>query len=184
MNQQCTYKLFNSKLPSMKNQIAIKILQQLLKNSKKSDRELAKAIGVSQATFTRRRKQLEKKIIKEYTITPNLYELGFEILAFTFMRVREPAPEMLEKARQSVAKRPYIIFASGGEGLGMEGVMISVHKDYTSFSNFITEIRLSWGCTMGDVQSFLVSLKGDMQTKPFSFKPLADILPTVVNKKL
>ena len=167
----------------MRNHLDIKILQQLLKNSKKSDRELAKVIGVSQATFTRRRRQLEKKIIQEYTITPNLYELGFEILAFTFMRVREPAPEMLAKARQSVAKRPYVIFASGGEGLGMEGVMISVHTDYTSFSNFISEIRLSWGCSMGDIQSFLVSLKGEVQTKPFSLRPLADILPCVVVPK-
>jgi len=168
----------------MRNQIAIKILQQLLKNSKKSDRELAKAIGVSQATFTRRRKQLERKIIQEYTITPNLYELGFEILAFSFVRFREPTTDLMEKARQFLAKQPNVIFASGGEGLGMGAVGISVHIDYTSYSNFITKMRQEWADVVVDLQSFLVSLKGDLQPKPFSLKPLADILPTQVHKKL
>jgi len=168
----------------MRNEISIKILQQLLKNSKKSDRELAKAIGVSQATFTRRRKQLERKIIQEYTIRPNLYELGFEILAFSFIRFKEPSTDLMEKARQSVAKEPNVIFASGGEGLGMAAVGISVHKDYTSYTNFITKMRHEWADIVVDVQSFLVSLKGDLQVKSFSLKYLADILPTVVNKKL
>jgi len=168
----------------MRNQTAIKILQQLLKNSKKSDRELAKAIGVSQATFTRRRKQLERKVIQEYTITPNLYELGFEILAFTFIRIKEPKTDLMEKARQAVAKRPNIIFAYGGEGLGMEAVAISVHKDYTSYLNFISEARQEWTGIVLDLESFLVSLKGDFEAKPFSLKSLADILPAIVNKKL
>jgi len=168
----------------MGNQISIKILQQLLKNSKKSDRELAKAIGVSQATFTRRRKQLEKKVIQEYTITPNLFELGFEILAFTFIRIREPKTDFLEKARQSVVKLPNVIFASGGEGLGMEAMAISVHKDYTSYLSFISEARQEWADIVLDLQSFLVSLKGEFEAKPFSLKPLAEILPTTVQKKL
>jgi len=168
----------------MRNEISIKILQQLLKNSKKSDRELAKAIGVSQATFTRRRKQLEKKVIKEYTITPNLYELGFEILAFTFIRIREPKADFLEKARQFVAKLSNVIFASGGEGLGMEAVAISVHKDYTAYLSFVSEARKEWAGIVLDLQSFLVSLKGDFEAKPFSLKPLADLLPTIVQKKL
>jgi len=168
----------------MRNQIAIKILQQLLRNSKKSDRELAKAIGVSQATFTRRRKQLEKKIIQEYTIIPNLYELGFEILAFTFIRIREPKEDFREKARQFLTKCPNVIFASGGDGLGMEALAISVHKDYTSYISFISEARMEWTGIILDIQSFLVSLKGDFETKPFSMKPLADILPMVVQKKL
>jgi len=168
----------------MRNQISIKILQQLLKNSKKSDRELAKVIGVSQATFTRRRKQLEKKVIQEYTITPRLYELGFEILAFTFIRIREPKEDFLKKARVTVAKLNNIIFASGGEGLGMEAIAISVHKNYTSYLNFISEARQEWAGIVLDIESFLVSLRGDFEAKPFSLKPLAEILSTVVEKKL
>jgi len=168
----------------MRNDISIKMLQQLLKNSKKSDRELAKAVGISQATFTRRRKQLEKKVILEYTITPNLYELGFEILAFTFIRIREPKENFIEKARQSLAKLHNIIFASGGEGLGMEAMAISVHKDYTSYIKYISDARQEWSGIVLDIQSFLVSLRGDFEAKPFSMKPLAEVLPIVVEKKL
>jgi len=90
----------------------------------------------------------------------------------------------MEKARQFLAKQPNVVFASGGEGLGMGAVGISVHSDYTSYSKFITEMRHEWAEIVVDLQSFLVSLKGDLQTKPFSLKPLADILPTVVQKKL
>jgi DNA-binding Lrp family transcriptional regulator len=168
----------------MRNQIAIKILQELLRNSKKSDRELAKVIGVSQATFTRRRRDLERKVIQEYTITPNLYELGFEILAFNFVRIREAKADLLEKTRGALAKSSEVIFASGGEGLGMQAVLVSVHKDYTAYSSFITRLRVAAASILVDVQSFLVSLKGDLQAKPFSLKPLADILPTTVEKKL
>ncbi len=173
----------------MRNNISVKMLQQLLKNSKKSDRELAKAVGISQATFTRRRKQLERKIIREYTITPDLWELGFEILAFTFVSSAPPkSPEeakgQIQKARQSMAKYSNVIFSSKGEGLGSRSVVISVHENYTSYSDFLTQLREEWANVIVDTQSFLVSLKGDYMAKSFSFKYLADILPKVVQKQL
>jgi DNA-binding Lrp family transcriptional regulator len=171
----------------MRNNVSVKILQQLFKNSKKSDRELAKAIGISQATFTRRRKQLERKIIQEYTITPNLWELGFEILAFTFVRTQSPKSteewdELIQKGRQSMAKYPNVIFCSKGEGLGMGAVVVSVHENYTSYSTFLSQLRQEWFSMITDMQSFLVSLKGEYMAKSFSFKYLADILPKVVQK--
>jgi DNA-binding Lrp family transcriptional regulator len=173
----------------MRNNVAIKILQQLLKNSKKSDRELAKIVGISQATFTRRRKQLERKIIQEYTITPNLYELGFEILAFTFVRSVPPTSkegweELVKKGRESMVRYPNVIFSSKGEGLGMSSVVVSVHEDYTSYSDFLSQLRQEWANVIVDTQNFLVSLKGDYMAKSFSFKYLADILPKVVQKQL
>jgi DNA-binding Lrp family transcriptional regulator len=173
----------------MRNNVSVKILQQLFKNSKKSDRELAKAIGISQATFTRRRKQLERKIIQEYTITPNLWELGFEILAFTFVRSQSPKSkegweELLEKGRQSMAKYPNVIFTSKGEGLGMGTVVMSVHESYTSYYAFLSQVRQEWANIIIDMQSFIVSLKGEYMGKTFSFKYLADILPKVIQKQL
>ncbi len=173
----------------MRNNISIKILQQLLRNSKKSDRELAKTVGISQATFTRRRKQLERKIINEYTITPNLYELGFEILVFTFVRSKSPGAkeewtDLLQRAKQAMAKNPSVIFSSKGEGLGMSSVVVSVHEDYTSYANFLAELRQDWASTIIDTQSFIVPLKGDFMAKSFSFKYLADVLPKAVKKQI
>lgn len=173
----------------MRNDISVKILQQLLRNSKKSDRELAKAVGISQATFTRRRKQLERKIIREYTITPDLWELGFEILAFTFIRSASPknpkeAEELVEKAHQSLARYPNAIFASKGEGLGSRYVAISVHENYTSYSDFITQLRQEWASLIIDTDNFLVSLREEHMPKSFSFKYLADILPKIIKKQI
>ena len=46
-----------------------KLLSELIRNSRRSDRELAKVIGASQPTITRTRRKLEKEgYIKEYTI--------------------------------------------------------------------------------------------------------------------
>jgi DNA-binding Lrp family transcriptional regulator len=64
----------------------IGLLYELMKNSKRSDRELAKVIGVSKPTITRMRKKLEKsEYIREYTIMPAIEKLGFEIVALNFL---------------------------------------------------------------------------------------------------
>mgnify|MGYP006271117405 CR=1 FL=1 len=46
--------------------VELRIVAELMKNSRRSDRELAKVVGVSQPTVTRTRSRLEKEgIIKE-----------------------------------------------------------------------------------------------------------------------
>jgi len=64
----------------MPKQKMMDLLYELMKNSKRSDRELAKVVKVSQPTITRMRKNLEKKeYIREYTIVPAVEKLGFEL---------------------------------------------------------------------------------------------------------
>jgi DNA-binding Lrp family transcriptional regulator len=58
----------------------IDLLYELIKNSRRSDRDLAKILHVSQPTITRMRKKLETNdFILEYTLVPNFAKLGFEI---------------------------------------------------------------------------------------------------------
>jgi len=59
-----------------------------MKGSKRSDRELAKVLRVSQPTITRMRRKLEENAIAEYTIIPNWDALGFELMAVTFVDMR------------------------------------------------------------------------------------------------
>lgn len=73
----------------MKQEKLLKLLFALIKNSKRSDRDLAKILGFSQPTVTRGRKALEKEAIKQYTIIPKLPYLGFDIIALTFSRTKE-----------------------------------------------------------------------------------------------
>lgn len=162
----------------MRKKIAFKLLFELVKNSKRSDRELAKILGVSQPTVTRMRQKLEKKTIKEYTTIPDWVELGYELMAFSFVTFIFPPNERQEQAKKAkdwLLKCPNIIFASSGDGMGKNSVCISFHKNYTSFANFITDCHTAWGTNLKDIQFFLVSLKGGIILKPFSFKYLEKI---------
>jgi len=106
----------------MRKDLPQKLLRELLKNSKQSDRELAKILKVSQPTITRTRHKLEKSgLIKDYTIVPDFKKMGFQLLAINLAKIR---PEVLssgviEKAREFIERFPNTIFASTGEGMGM-----------------------------------------------------------------
>jgi DNA-binding Lrp family transcriptional regulator len=111
-----------------------KLISELIKNSRKSDRALAKAIGASQPTVSRLRLKLEKKVIMEYAMRPNLVELGFELLAVNFARLdyqKRSDPRLSKKVLEFVRKRPNIIFASTGKGMHSDRLSISIHRNYS-----------------------------------------------------
>jgi len=175
---------FESLIQTMSQDRMVQLLQELVKNSKRSDRDLAKILRVSQPTLTRMRKRLERdKYILDYTAIPNLTKLGFEIVAFTFLNIDKFDPKsgeldyaLGEQAHKWLSHNSKIIFVSGGEGLhGKNCLMISVHRDFTDYADFITDFRTTWATHMREMESFLVSLKAKMP-KPFSFRNL-EILP-------
>ena len=79
-----------------------KLISELMKNSRRSDRELARTIGVSQPTVNRMIKKLEKEgYIKEYTMIPDFSKLGYKILAITFFKYKQSFDaEKVKKARK------------------------------------------------------------------------------------
>jgi len=161
----------------MQKQLPQKLLRRLLANSKRSDRELAKRLDVSQPTISRIRSRLEKKgLIKDYTITPDFTQMGFEILALTFVKMRAEilSPEVMDGAKKYAEKWPNVIFASSGEGLGMTGVIISFHKDYTEYHSRLNRLRVDWKEFTEDIRSFIISLK-EGEFKRFSLTHLADV---------
>jgi DNA-binding Lrp family transcriptional regulator len=151
-----------------------KILFELVKGARRSDRELAKAIRVSQPTVTRARTKLEKAgFVKEYTIIPDLRRMGYELLVFTFMSFAEDKPELFDKAREWIKKQPSVIFANNGEGPGMNSMMLSLHKDYAGYTRLVTDLRRDWQPNLTNVQSFLISLgRSDLAIRDFSFRHL------------
>ncbi len=155
------------------------MLGELLKNSRRSDRQLAKALNVSQPTITRNRHKLEREgIIQAYTIIPDFKKVGFEILALTFVKMRPEilTPEIMEKARRYAAEQHNGIFASTGEGLGVTGVMISFHESYTDYHKQLNQFRVDWKELIADIKPFIISI-GEGQSKSFSLTYLADALP-------
>ena len=152
----------------------LKVLMELVRGARRSDREIAKAVGVSQPTVTRTRAKLEKEgWVKEYAVIPDLKKLGYELLVFTFMSFTEDRPELFEKARQWIKKQPCVIFANNGEGFGSNSVMISLHRNYASYSRLLTRLRRDWQPNLAGKQSFVISLdRSDLGIKQFSLRQM------------
>jgi DNA-binding Lrp family transcriptional regulator len=161
----------------MKEEKMTKLLRELLKDSRRSDRELARAIGASQPTVTRNRRLLAD-YIKSYTVVPEFEKIGYEIFAATFAKAKTYEQEKVEKkldlAKKWVMNHPNILFASDGEGLGKDAVMISVHKNYSKYADFMRDYTVRFADFVTDVQSFVVSLKTGILMKTFDIKYIAD----------
>lgn len=157
-----------------KNLEALKLLSALMDNSRRSDRELAKALGLSQPTISRKRGKLEKEgFIQEYTLIPNLTKIGYDFIAVTFLSFAEDRPELFDKAREWTKNQPSVLFAANGEGLSVNSIMLSVHKNYASYSNLLTALRRDWQPNLRETESFIVSLhRPELIIKKFSFRYL------------
>jgi len=108
----------------------LKLLFEFVKNCKRSDREIAKIVGVSQPTITRKRAKLvETGLIRQFTAIPSLDKIGYELAALTFTNMKASASESPEslgvKERDWAKKHDEIVFASAGLGMGMDKVINS-----------------------------------------------------------
>lgn len=171
-------------------EIEWKVLSELMKDSRRSDRELARAIDSSQPTVTRTRTRLEKKgYIKEYTMIPDFHKLGYEIMALTFFKYKKRFDEeKVKKAKailgESVRKGPFeIVMAERGMGCGFNAVMISIHKDYKSFVELTSWAQEFYELELGEFDSFLVDLADEVRYRPLTFSLLAKHLVAPEEKK-
>ena len=152
-----------------------------MKNSRRSDRELAKTLKVSQPTVTRTRARLEKEgYLKEYTVIPDFAKLGFQIAAFTLVKLRENlTEEELKKAQQitlkdMAEKAPNeIVLFNRGMGGGYTGVLVSFHKSYSDFTALLRRMNEYSFVNTSDTLSFLVNLNDEIQYRNFTLSTLA-----------
>jgi len=144
-----------------------KLISELMKDSRRSDRELARSIRVSQPTITRTRARLEKeKVIKEYTMIPDFKKLGFNILAITSLAVeKDPDTKEFERALGTFSN---ILMFERGLGLKSSYMVVSLHEDYSSYVEFKRKLEENefWQTTYST--SFLVNLNGDSGFLSFS----------------
>jgi len=151
----------------------MRLLLELLKDSKRSDRELAKVLDVSQPTVSRMRSRLVKEgIIRDFTVMPDFVKMGYEIMAINCFKSKT-SEEIAERAKKWVMSKPNIIFAAAAQGMGKNAVMISLHRNYTDFSNFLGEVLAEDENVMEDYDTMLISLEGRI-VKPLSLKYLAE----------
>jgi len=158
--------------------VELRLVSELMKNSRRSDRELARVLGLSQPTVGRIVKKLEKEgIIQGYTMIPDMAKLGIEIVAITLAALKPPKDpeERMRKCVEFVEKHPNLIFISSGRGTSTDRVFISVHKNYSDYAKFMKEIKTE----ISEYQitdTFLLSYKSDTILRQLSFKTLADYL--------
>jgi len=154
-------------------------LSELMKNAKRSDRQLAKVLKSSQPTITRTRAFLEKELIDGYTIIPKWKELGYNILAFTFvktkqdLRTKELYEGAVKRGTEFLMKHPNILMSGGCRGMGRNGFIISVHKSYSDLDDFLADHKREIGDMCVDIDTILVNLGGNQIHKPLHIKYLA-----------
>ena len=151
----------------------MKLLMELLKDSKRSDREIAKIMGVSQPTISRMRQRLtEEGIIQEFTVIPDFTKMGFQIMAISSFKYK--VAKDIEGLTKLMMTRPNVIFSSIAEGMGKNGIIISFHKSYPEFSNFNSNLMTEGNDIIDDLDSMLVSLENQI-VKPLSLKYLTEL---------
>lgn len=160
----------------------LKLISELIKDGRRSDRNLAKEIGVSQPTVSRMIKKLKKQgIIQHYTMIPDLRKLGFEILALTFSAytpeaLKIPEKTRIEKRDRFFSKHPNILFGSFGRGLGMDRMILTIHRTYSDYNEFMKQFESEWAGLFARVETFTISLKTDVALTVFALRNLADYI--------
>jgi len=163
--------------------VELKVVIELIKNSRRSDRELAKAVGVSQPTVSRTIQKLEEQgTIKEYTIIPDYPQLGFMLMSITFTKTggqltKEVQDDLMKRVRDFMKENPSaLILGNTGMGCDADYVAIAFHGDYGEYKEFMTEIRQFPNASVDETRSFVIDVTDKNQFLPLSFRYLAQYL--------
>lgn len=115
------------------DEIDRKLLKELLKDSRRSHRELAKAIGVSTATVINHVSRLESAgVIKDYTILVDHERLGYDLTVITEITVSKGKLLDVQKA---ISKLPYVcgVYDITGE---IDSIVVAKFKNRQELSAF------------------------------------------------
>lgn len=115
------------------DEIDRKLLKELLKDARRSHRELAKAIGVSTATVINHVSRLESAgVIKDYTILVDHERLGYDLTVITEITVSKGKLLDVQKA---ISKLPYVcgVYDITGE---IDSIVVAKFKNRQELSAF------------------------------------------------
>ena len=115
------------------DEIDRKLLAELLINSNRSNRELAKAIGVSAATVINHIQRLESAgVITDYSVIVDFERLGFELTVI--MTVTVGRGKLLE-TQEEIAKLPYVCAVYDVTGQ-VDSIVIAKFRNRRELSEF------------------------------------------------
>lgn len=88
----------------MLDETALRVLEEYVRDSRQSYREIARRLGISSGTVASRAKELEEKgIIEKYTVQLNHEKLGYELTAITEIIISEG---MMLEVGEEISKIP------------------------------------------------------------------------------
>jgi DNA-binding Lrp family transcriptional regulator len=166
--------------------IELRLISELMKNSRRSDRELAKALKVSQPTVSRTIKKLEKEgYIKEYTIIPDFKKLGYQIMGVTLVKRRnalneEEFKEARKKTTELEKKNPHAaLMAVNGIGLNKDTLFVTFYEDYAAYSRAMSLTREVPFMELDKIESFLVDPSDQSNYRLLSMSAIANHILTL-----
>ncbi len=163
--------------------IDYRLLFELMKDSHRSDRQIAKSLGVSQPTVTRRRAMLEQSYVDGYTVLPKFGQIGFEIAALTFMKNKPECKRGDEKEKTSqklkewFMEQPNVVLVQEGRGMGWDSVCVSLHDSYSNYADFARALDANLSDLLLETQTFQIDLSPGILIKPFNLRYLANLKP-------
>jgi DNA-binding Lrp family transcriptional regulator len=163
--------------------VELKLVAELTKNSRRSDRELAKHLRISQPTVSRIRSRLEKEgVIREFTIIPDFAKLGYNIASITLAKLkappsRETIDEVMRHAAEMEKKNPSpTIVSMRGIGCNADYASVAFHKTYSEYAQYMQFIRQFPELNVDEIQSFVIDLQDKGHFRYLTFSVFANYL--------
>ena len=170
--------------------VELRLISELMKNSRRSDRGLAKVLGISQPTVTRTRTRLEKEgYIKEYTMIPDFRALGYTIMGATLLDLGEPfIEERFKEIRETTIKieenNPHAsLLAVNGLGINKNRLFISFYENYADYAEAMKLRRQIPFVDVERMESLLVDLNDETNYRVLSMSAIAEHLQARLGKK-
>jgi DNA-binding Lrp family transcriptional regulator len=162
-----------------------RLISELMRNSRRADKELAKAVGISTQGAYKIRKKLEKEgYFSEYTVIPNFSKAGYHLFALTFTSFKkDPNGKDKDGAKeyagvQAPTASLNAVLIERGFGMDRDVVVASFHKDYSSYSSFTRVLKSNPYLDSSKLESFLVNLDDEVRYRPFTLSTLAQQMLT------
>jgi len=92
------------------------------------------------------------------------------------LHARKSMDSRWESRNRWIQQQPNVMFFSTGQGMEADALIVSVHKDYADFAGFHQKVKVECGEHCEDFKTFIISLRGSVLMKGFTFNHLVNAL--------